>query len=230
MEFVCTRVIIFYLEIHIFVFIFRPTSLHLCVIRIFATNYIFREDVLFLPSLIHAVRAVDFLDARLCLMGAFFQLAFHSCSLSFRSRFALCATFYTLSRFFRRFFKSPRLVPTEMPVFVVSFYQQSVSSSLSVSQHAPSLSCLYTHFFVSPLSPDSPSIFHLLDLTSPRFSLHGSVSVSPLCHCPFPSRLNRCKYLSSISLFAPPLPSTLFSLFIYHSPRPLPLSYSLFLS
>lgn len=37
--------------------------------------------------------------------------------------------------------------------------------------------------------------------------------------------------LSSISLFAPcPLPSTLFSLFIYHSSRALPLSFSLFLS
>lgn len=104
-----------------------------------------------------------------------------------------------------------------------------ISSARSVL--APSLSCLYTHFFVSPLPPDSPSIFHLLDLTSPRFNYHGSVSVSPLRHCPFPSRLNRCECLSSISLFAPcPLPSTLFSLFIYHSSRALPLSFSLFLS
>lgn len=93
--------------------------------RIFATNYIFREDVLFLPILIRMIRAVDFLRA-LCLIDAFFRLAFHRCSLSFRSRFASCATFYTLSRFFRRFFKSSlslRPLPSLSSLFMSYLYR-----------------------------------------------------------------------------------------------------------
>lgn len=117
--------------------------------------------------MIRTIRAVDFLRARLCLIDAFFRLAFHRCSLSFRSRFASCATFYTLSRFFRRFFKSS-LSLRPLLVFVVSFYKLSLSSSLSISlQHAPLSLHLYPAFTRTFSSP----LFHPIHPRSSTFSI-----------------------------------------------------------
>lgn len=103
----------------------------------------------------------------LCLIDAFFRLALYRCSLSFRSRFASCATLYTLSRFFTRFFKSS-LSLRPLPVFVVSFYELSLSSSLSVShQHAPLSLHLYPAFTRTFSSP----LFHPIHPRSSTFSI-----------------------------------------------------------
>lgn len=170
----------------------------------------------------------------LCLIDAFFRLAFHRCSLSFRSRFASCATLYTLSRFFTRFFKSS-LSLRPLPVFVVSFYELSLSSS-----------CLYLintlrsrSIFILPLHalfrlPSStrftldlpPSRSHIASLQLSWIRLCFS---SPSLSFSFSSQPLRVS-LFDITLAPCPLPSSLFSLFIYHSSRALPLSFSLFLS
>lgn len=134
---------------------------------------------------IHAFVPLTFF-ALVCLIDAFPRLSLlHtflfpytlSVLLRYILRFTPCLSFS------RRFFNSFYLASTDgsfcclFPLAVSVVVAASVSSVYSRSIF---ILCFCTHFVVFPLSLDSPPIFHLLDLISPRFNYQTSVSVSPI--------------------------------------------------
>lgn len=142
-----TQVIVFYLGMRFtpLFFIFRPTSLPLGVIRIFATNCNFSSHYF------------DPRDScrRLSSCSSLFDGHIFSTCLSLLLTFfpfTFCLVRYTVSRFF----KSYRLASTNARLCCFFLSAVSIVFPVSISSAhialAPSLSCLYTHFFVSPLT------------------------------------------------------------------------------
>lgn len=227
-----TRVILFYLEILRGSLPFLPPD-QLLSIRVSSgslrqtisfgkmhSSSVFRS-ARFVPStlfVLASVRSTHFFDSPFT--------AAHFLSVHVLPRALRCTT--PCLDFSQDFSNHPsRFCPSSSSLFTSYLYRHPclylISTLRSRSIFILPLHALFRHPSRPPIHPRS-STFSI----SRRLASTITLSVSPLHHRPFPSRLNRRECLSSISLFAPrPLPSTLFSLSIYHSSRALYPSRSL---